>query len=301
MPIPDYQTIMLPLLTLISDGKEHTLQDSIASLGNQFHLMPEDLRKVLPSGRQAVFHNRVGWARTYMKKAGLIESTKRGSFKITNRGKEVLKAKPNSINAKYLEQFKEFQDFKKLGHEKPKTPKPPDKTTAVTPQEALENAYNELNSALADELLQKIKDSDPGFFENTVIELLVQMGYGGSIKDAGQVVGKSGDEGIDGTIKEDKLGLDVIYIQAKRWEGTVSRPEVQKFAGALQGQRAKKGIFITTSGFSDEAERYAQQIESKIVLIDGAKLTELMIEHNIGVSPVVSYNLKRLDSDYFSE
>lgn len=298
--IPDYQSIMLPLLSLLSDGKEHTLQESIIELGKQFHLSDDDLASLLPSGRQAIFDNRIGWARTYMKKAGLIESTKRGCFKITLRGNEVLSRNPSTINVKFLEQFDEFKDFRNIEHKKPGKADSFEKIV-VTPEEALENAFNELNGALASELLQKIKDSPPKFFERTVIGLLVKMGYGGSIKDAGQVVGKSGDEGIDGTIKEDKLGLDIIYIQAKRWEGTVSRPEVQKFAGALQGQRAKKGIFITTSNFSNEAEEYARRIDSKIILIDGNKLTELMIEHDIGVSSIVSYHLKRLDTDYFSE
>ena len=301
MAIPDYQTIMLPLLQFASDGKEHSLRDAIDSLATEFKLSDDEKKELLPSGQQEVFNNRVGWARTYLKKAGLIETTRRGHFQITSRGKEVLAGKPKRIDVHFLEQFEEFQQFRALRH----TPAT-DTTTEVeelttTPEESLETAYKRLRDTLAVELLQQLKLSSPSLFEKIVVELLVKMGYGGSRQDAGRAIGKSGDEGIDGIIKEDRLGLDIIYIQAKRWENTVGRPEVQKFAGALQGQRARKGIMITTSSFTQEAQEYASRIDSKIVLIDGERLSQLMIDNNLGVSPMASYEIKKLDSDYFTE
>jgi restriction system protein len=297
MAIPDYQSIMLPLLTYIADKKEHSLRGVIDGLADQFKLSDEERRKLLPSGQQALFDNRVGWARTYQKKAGLIESTRRGYFRITQRGLEVLKQNPSKINIKFLMQFEEFREFKKPKPAEP--PKPPE--GAETPEEELEAAYQNLRDELASELLQQIKDGTPSLFEKIVVELLVKMGYGGSRKDAGQAMGGGGDEGIDGIIKEDRLGLDIIYIQAKKWENNVSRPEIQKFAGALQGKRAKKGIFVTTSAFSQGAIDYVSNIDSKIVLIDGESLAQLMIEHNIGVNPVAMYDVKKIDSDYFTE
>ncbi len=300
MPIPDYQTIMLPLLKSCGDGKEHSLRETTDSLAIEFKLSASEREEKLPSGQQAVFGNRVGWARTYMKKAGLLETTRHAYFRITPRGLEVLKSNPTRIDGDFLNQFEEFRSFKKLRHEKSE---PEDEAIPAlsTPEEALENAYEDLRSNLASEILQRLKASPPGMFEKTVVELIVRMGYGGSLRDAGQAIGKSGDEGIDGIIKEDRLGLDVIYIQAKRWENTVGRPEIQKFAGALQGQRAKKGIFITTSDFSKEALEYAARIDNKIILIDGAQLAQLMIDYNIGVTPVTTYEIKRIDSDYFVE
>ncbi len=298
--IPDYQTIMLPLLKLCGNGKEHSLREVTEKLAAEFELNATEREQKLPSGQQAVFGNRVGWARTYIKKAGLLDTTRRAFFKITTRGQEVLDAKPARIDAKYLNQYAEFKAFKALRHEKTETENdaPPE---LKTPEEALENAYEDLRSNLASEILQRLKVSQPSRFEKTVVELIVRMGYGGSLRDAGQAIGRSGDEGIDGIIKEDRLGLDVIYVQAKRWEGTVSRPEIQKFAGALQGQRAKKGIFITTSDFTKEAVEYAARIDNKIILIDGEQLAQLMIDYNIGVTPDKSYEIKRVDSDYFEE
>ncbi len=205
------------------------------------------------------------------------------------------------INVTFLDQFKEFQEFRVFKREKTILKEKEESETETTPEEALENAYQNLRSDLAINLLQQIKDSPPSLFEKIVIELLVRMGYGGSRRDASKAIGKSGDEGIDGIIKEDRLGLDIIYIQAKRWENTVGRPEIQKFAGALQGQRARKGIFITTSNFSREAYEYASRIDTKIVLIDGDQLTQYMIDNNIAVTPISSYEFKRIDSDYFNE
>ena len=303
MAIPDYQDIMLPLPQFLGDQQEHSLREAYDSLGDHFELSQEERKELLPSGQQEVFHNRVGWARTYLRKAGLIVSTRRGCFHITPRGLATLSEGVQNIDNQYLSQFQEFRDFRSIKREK-KTDNETQTEPApveVTPEEALEGAYQSLRDELAHEIIQQLKSSSPGLFEKIVIELLVKMGYGGSRRDAGQAIGKSGDEGIDGIIKEDRLGLDIIYIQAKKWENTVGRPEIQKFAGALQGQRARKGIFITTSNFSNEAHEYALRIDSKIVLIDGDVLSQLMIDHNLGFSPAATYEIKRIDSDYFTE
>ena len=300
MAIPDYQATMLPLLRFAGDGAEHSLREAIEALAGEFKLSDEERRELLPSGQQEIFDNRVGWARTYMKKAGLLRTTRRGFFEITERGNEALKKKPGRIDGKFLEQYQEFREFKSLRRQPAANGEQEELVLTRTPEEALERAYQNLRSDLAADLITQIKQSPPSLFERLVVELLVKMGYGGSRKDAGKAIGKSGDEGIDGIIKEDRLGLDIIYIQAKRWENTVGRPEIQKFAGALQGQRARKGIFITTSDFSSEAHDYASRIESKIILIDGEQLAQMLIDHNIGVSPVASYEIKRVDSDYFT-
>jgi restriction system protein len=300
MAIPDYQSIMLPLLNFAGDGKEHSLRQTIDALADEFDLTEQERRELLPSGQQATFDNRVGWARTYLKKAGLLQSTRRGYYRITERGAETLEQNPPEITAAFLRRFPEFVEFQK----------PPSRAEDVavrevdelrTPEEEIEGAYQKARQGLAIELLQTIPTCSPAFFERLVIDLLVRMGYGGTRKDAGQAIGRSGDGGIDGIIKEDRLGLDIVYVQAKRWENTVSRPEILKFAGALQGQRASKGVFITTSAFSRAAQEYVSRIGSKIVLIDGDMLAQLMIDYNIGVTPVASYELKRLDSDYFTE
>jgi restriction system protein len=301
MAIPDYQSLMLPLLHFLADKKERSFRETVDVMAKEFHLSEEELRELLPSGKQPIFANRVGWARTYMKKAGLLESTKRGSFRITDRGLKVLSQKPPKINVKYLRQFPEFIEFQAIKHEKNEGEKEVEEEKEKTPEELLETAYQQLNDQLVSDLLKQIKEIPPGLFEKIVVELLVAMGYGGTLRDAGQAIGKSGDEGIDGVIKEDRLGLDAIYLQAKKWENTVGRPEIQKFAGALQGQRAKKGIFITTSNFSKEAYDYTSRIDTKIVLIDGEQLARLMIDHNIGVASISKYEIKKVDSDYFSE
>lgn len=303
MPIPDFQTIMLPLLTFARDGAEHTLRETIDALADEFQLTVEERNTLLPSGQQAVFDNRVGWARTYLKKAGLLESTRRGYYRITNRGQQVLRQNPPRIDIAFLRRFPEFIEFQRttqlssddIRNENEEDSKP------RTPEETIETAYQKLRESLAAELLQLIKERSPSFFERLVIDLLIKMGYGGTRKDAGEALGKTGDGGIDGIIKEDRLGLDIIYIQAKRWDNVVGRPEIQKFAGALQGQRARKGVFITTSTFSQEALDFASRIDSKIVLIDGSTLAQLMIDHNVGVTTVAAYELKRVDSDYFTE
>ncbi len=301
MPIPDYQAIMLPLLHFVADEKEHSLREVIESLADHFRLTDEERKELLPSGRQPTFDNRVGWARTYMKKAGLLESTKRGYFRITERGSEIIRSNPTDINAKFLEQFSEFVEFKSFTHGSQPDNSNLKADDSQTPEEDIELAIQKLNQQLASDLLQAIKGCSPIFFEKLVVDLLVKMGYGGTRKDAGRTVGRTGDGGIDGIINEDRLGLDIIYIQAKRWENPVGRPEIQKFAGALQGMRARKGIFITTSTFTNEARDYVSRIDSKIILMGGEALAQLMIEHNVGVGSFASYEVKKIDSDYFND
>lgn len=303
MAIPNYQTLMLPVLKLATDGEEHKFSQAVEELADEFNLSTEERNELLPSGSQAVFNNRVGWARSYLKQAGLLASPKRGFFTITQKGKELLATNTEKIDISVLEQHPEFIEFKNRKKDKSENEAQVEISTeeesTLTPEDALASAYKQLRSALESEVLSSVKEASPSFFERLVVDLLVKMGYGGSRQDAGKALGKSGDGGIDGIINEDRLGLDVIYIQAKRWEGSVGRPEIQKFAGALQGQRARKGVFITTSFFTKEAIEYAELIESKIILIDGEHLSRLMAEHNVGVSTVGQYEVKKLDSDYF--
>lgn len=304
MPIPDYQTLMLPVLRLASDQQEHKFSDTVQSLATEFSLTDEEKNELLPSGSQAVFNNRVGWARSYLKQAGLLAAPKRGYFKITEQGIRLLAEKPKNINVSLLERYPEFQKFRNRKKDQSKTNDAivsVEMVVSETPEDALASAYRSLRKNLEDEILSSVKESSPSFFERLVVDLLVKMGYGGNRQDAGRALGKSGDGGIDGIINEDRLGLDVIYIQAKRWDGPVGRPEIQKFAGALQGQRARKGVFITTSNFTKEALEYVSMIESKIILIDGERLASLMAEHNVGVSVVGQYEVKKIDSDYFDE
>ncbi len=301
MAIPDFQTLMLPVLRLASDGAEHKFSQAVETLADEFQLTADEKNELLPSGTQAVFNNRVGWARSYLKQAGLLASPRRGYFTITQAGRDLLATEPPKINLALLEQYPEFVEFRtrKRADNQTSEPAEPEQPSDDTPEDALAAAYTKLRKALEAEILAAVKDASPSFFERLVVDLLVKMGYGGNRQDAGKALGKSGDGGIDGIINEDRLGLDVIYIQAKRWEGTVGRPEIQKFAGALQGQRARNGVFITTSGFSREAREYAAMIESKLILIDGDYLARLMAEHGVGVSTVGLYPVKRLDSDYF--
>ena len=302
MTIPDYQSIMLPVLQFIADGKEHTLREIINGLADVFKLDDEECKELLPSGKQPVFDNRVGWATTYLKKAGVVETPKRALYRITDRGRELLERKTERIDIKALEQFQEFKEFRARKEKPPEGVTPPKPPVDVNPEELFESAYKELQETLTAELLDTIKNCSPEFFERLVIDVLIKMGYGGSRREAGAALGRSGDEGIDGIIKEDKLGLDIIYIQAKRWDSTtVGRPEVQKFAGALLGQAAKKGIFITTSRFSHGADEYVKGLDAKIILIDGERLAELMVEYNVGVDPVAAYEIKKIDTDYFIE
>ncbi|HEU5228839.1 MAG TPA: restriction endonuclease [Ktedonobacteraceae bacterium] len=305
MAVPDFQSLMLPLLKIAGDQNEHSLSEATEILAQQFNLNDQDRKELLPSGKQRKFDNRVHWARTYMVKANLIVPTGRSKFRITEQGSGVLKEHPPLINIKYLEQFPEFLEFKNKSNKingDTEAPQEIIEKTSQTPQEILDTSYQNLRQNLAQEILERIKNSPPKFFENLVVDLLIAMGYGGSRKDAGQAIGQVGDGGIDGIIKEDKLGLDAIYLQAKRWEGTVTRPVVQGFAGALIGRKARKGVLITTSNFSQQAIEYASGIDNlKIILIDGEQLAQLMIDHDVGVTEESRYVVKKMDLDYFSD
>lgn len=298
MTIPDFQTLMLPVLETVGDKKEHLFRDIVEVLAVKFSLTQDERKILLPSGRYPTFDNRVGWAKTYLKKAGLVEQTKRSYVSITQRGLDVLASKPSIINMKFLEKFPEYISFRDDISE-PQQQENDTNRVDITPEESLEEAYVKVTGGLASELLDNIKRCSPAFFERLVVELLLAMGYGGSRAEAGRAIGQSGDGGIDGIIDEDKLGLDSIYIQAKRWEGTVGRPEIQKFVGALQGNRAHKGVFITTSDFTKEAKDYVKNISNKVVLINGLTLAKLMIENDVGVSVAATYEVKKIDSDYF--
>jgi restriction system protein len=306
MPIPDYQSVMLPLLRFAGDGAEHKFRDAVEALALEYQLTPDERSEMLPSGTAPLFDNRVGWARTYLKQAGLLESPKRGVLRITERGKATLSKSPKRIDVKFLDQFAEFREFRTKRSDtatvvavETNAPAAQPTPEAETPEDRLAAAYRRIRQDLESELLDQVKGSSPAFFERLVVDLLVAMGYGGSRRDAGRALGKSGDGGIDGIIKEDKLGLDVIYLQAKKWEGTVGRPEIQKFAGALQGHRAAKGVFITTSSYTRDALEYVNMINTKIILIGGQELAALMIDHNVGVTRVGMYELKKVDADYF--
>lgn len=304
MTIPDYQSIMYPLLRLAGDNNKHHIHEATEQLADEFVLSVEEKSELLPSGTQSTFYNRVGWARTYLLKAGLLTSPERGFFQITERGRDSLKTGINRIDNTYLQQFPEFIEFRRRRSRTTLTNRNHDLVEeSLTPEEEIENVYQRIRNDLADDLLEYILKSPPGFFEKLVIDLLVSMGYGGTHKEAARAVGHAGDEGIDGIIDEDRLGLDSIYIQAKRWQPRtpVGRPLIQEFVGALQGRRAKRGIYITTSYFTNEAKEYAKNIDTKIVLIDGDRLTDLMIDFGVGVSTRIRYDIKEVDTDYFSE
>ena len=292
---------MLPLLKVAANGQPHSLAEAREVLASEFKLTQAERDELLPSGNQSKSSNRVAWAKSYLQQAGLFLSPKRGHFQLTDRGTGVLKNPPSRIDIKFLEQYPEFVEFrtpKQGGTEHVPTPAPGD---TETPEEAFEAAHQKMTASLASEVLTRVKTASPEFFERLVVELLLKMGYGGSRADAGQAVGKSGDEGIDGIISEDRLGLDIVYLQAKKWDATVGRPEIQKFVGALHGKRARKGVFITTGSFSADAVAYVEHIDPKVVLIDGKRLAQLMIDFEVGVSTTRTYSVKRVDSDYFEE
>lgn len=298
MSVPGFEDITLPLLKATADGEPHRVRDLMTSLVPVFNLSETDLAELLPSGSETRWGNRVQWAAFYMRRAGILEPVARGVIRITERGRDVLARSPQRIDTAFLKQYPEFQEFIKPG---PKVPPPLATPASSTPEEALESSWQVLRDQLSAELLARVQQCPPDFFERLVLDLLVQMGYGGSFAEAAQAVGKTGDGGIDGIIKEDKLGLDAVYVQAKRWTTSVGAPELQAFAGSLQGHHARKGVFITTSTYTNAAQKYVSQIESRIVLIDGKRLVELMIEHGIGVQVARSYDVKRLDADYFEE
>lgn len=303
MAVPTYEQLMLPLLRLAGLGLASDLPTAEGLIADELGLSEEERSTLLPSGQQTALRNRTGWASFYLMKAGLLAKPRRGYFEITELGREVLKAPPVTIDRAYLMGFPEFVRFLSGSPEsscQAPAASAPDSPSS-TPDEVLQGAYQQLRTELASQLLERLSLASPGFFEQAVVELLVAMGYGGSRRDAGERIGKSGDGGIDGIIKEDRLGLDTIYVQAKRWQGTVGRPEIQKFVGALHGQRARKGVFMTTSGFSQEAYEYVSHIDVKVVLLDGIQIANLMIDAGVGVTPVANYVIKRLDSDYFDE
>jgi len=297
MAVPDFQSFFKPLLDLAADGKEHSMQEAREVIAKTMALPAEDLKELLPSGTQTKFDNRVAWAKSYFVQAKVLESPRRGYFRITKRGIDLHKLGHKRIDVRVLNQYPEFVDFHKTRAPKEEEPE----SAAETPEETLQKSYESIRSDLVGQILERIVDNSPQFFERLVVDLMVAMGYGGSRADAGKSVGGTGDEGIDGVIKEDRLGLDLVYLQAKRYSGTVGRPEVQKFVGALHGKRARKGVFITTGKFSEDATKYVETIDPKVILIDGRTLAELMIDHDLGTTTTASYKIKRIDSDYFAE
>lgn len=303
MSIPDFQTFMRPLLASIQDGVEHDLKEVKKVLVKKFSVTDEELQIKIPSQRAFLFDNRLGWANTYLKKAGLIGSQRRGFLQITEQGKVFLSKHPDQIKVsdlKNIEEFKSFHKAKETTHAQ-ESEEITIEDTSKSPEEIIDSAYDLIFNGLVVELLSTIKSCSAQFFEKLVVDLLITMGYGGSRKEAGTAIGKSGDGGIDGIINEDKLGLDSIYIQAKRWENTVPIKEIRDFAGSLLSKKARKGVFITTSDFPKSAYEYVKSIEPKIILIDGDKLAGLMIEHNVGITVKDSYVIKGIDNDYFEE
>jgi restriction system protein len=297
--IPKFQEITLPMLKLAADGQVWSLADAREELAKHFQLTEEEIEELLPSGRQARFANRVAWAKVYLERGGLLSSPKRAHFQISDRGREVLQSPPEEISIKFLSQYPEFQEFRSRSSKN--SDDESDDTESDTPEETLEAAYLTIRKNLASEVLERVKACTPRFFEHLVVDLLLNMGYGRAGGGSGERVGQSGDEGIDGIISEDRLGLEMVYLQAKRWEGTVGRPEIQKFVGALHGKRARKGVFITTGSFSADAAAYVQTIDPKIALVDGKQLAEYMIDFGLGVSLVRAYEVRRIDTDYFEE
>lgn len=303
MAVPGFQEFMYPFLEILSDENEHSLQEIYTILATRYNLNEEDLTELIPSGKETKFKNRISWVRTYLKKAGLIEAVGRGVFKINTSGLNVINNQNiTKINTKFLTQFETFNRFQNsqiiegqsLNSEE-------NEGEDETPLELVENNYKLIINKLKEELLDKTLACSPRFFENLIIKLLISMGYGGSIEEAGKAIGRSGDGGIDGIIKEDYLGLDMIYLQAKRWNTNqaVTVSEIRGFAGSLDGVRAKKGVFITTSRFTREARDFVSQVEKRIILIDGNELTDLMIKFNVGVSLEHTYAIKKVDEDFF--
>lgn len=302
MAVPDFQSWLLPLLKRLADGEVHRMVDLYEQLAGDLGLSDADKQERLPSGSQQTYMNRIAWARTYLKKAELLVSPGRSLVQITPAGRDVLGQGLSKLMVADLKrlspEFLRFHAPRQDASIGVPTVRLQDREEE-TPQESLERLHQQLRDELVVELLDRVKQVPPAFFEKLVVDLLVSMGYGGSRKGAGKIIGKSGDGGIDGVINEDRLGLDVVYIQAKRWEGSVGRPVVQAFAGSLEGVRANKGVMITTSAFTTDAQSYVQQIGKKIVLIDGMQLADYMIQYGVGVSVEARYEIKRIDSDYF--
>ncbi len=301
------------MLTQLQDGHPRAISDVRSALAMEFELTDEDLAEELPSGRAKTFHNRVGWATTHLYRTGLLTRPRRSVYAITERGQQILASNPERVDLRVLAQFPELAAFRSSqqstdGEDQPQplsTEMSPVGETAsahdTIPQERIAIAARELRAALIVELLDSINDQNPTFFEGLVLDVLQAIGYGGSREDAADRLGQSGDEGVDGVIREDRLGLDQIYVQAKKWADPVGRPEIQKFFGALHGQRATKGIFITTSSFTRGARDYANGVTPRVILVDGRELAELMIDYRVGVTPTATYTLTRIDSDYFDD
>lgn len=306
MPIPDYQALMLPVLTLAAEGETRVpeVEDRLADL---FGLSPEERDQLLPSGRQKVLHNRIHWAKFYLTKAGLIDVPRRGRFVASEEGRKVLASKPAAITTKMLLEHPKFREFWYANPDAEHAAQAEGEAAPVenqaTPEEQIEAAYASLHSALRAELLSRILQNSPSFFERVIVDLLVAMGYGGSHRNAATQLGRTGDGGVDGVINEDPLGLDRVYVQAKRYApgNTVGRPEVQGFVGSLVGLGAAKGVFVTTSGFSAQAIEFVRHLNQRVILIDGARLAELMIEHNVGTRLHRAIEFKRVDEDFFAE
>jgi restriction system protein len=305
MPVPGYQDFMLPLLKMAADGREHKTSDAMETLGNQMKISAEDRELLLPSGAQTQLTNRISWAVVYLGKSLLLEKTGRGRFKITPRGAEVQGRNPSRINNNFLNEFAEYREFKTKRAEKASStrraaevPSLPE-NSQITPEERLEAAHEELRDALADDVLQRVRGGSPKFFEHLVVRLLVAMGYGGGQVDRAEVTGKSGDEGIDGVIREDRLGLDMVYVQAKKWDNSVGPGAIDQFVGSLMRKKAVKGVFITSGTFTEGALRAAREAAVKVRLIDGDELAELMIDFNVGVAEASKYVVKKLDTDFF--
>lgn len=306
--IPDYQTMMLPVLKIAGDGKEHRISEVVSQLGQDYKLTESELEELLPSGKQTVFGNRVHWAKTYLSQSKLVENTSWGRFTITDRGRSVLAEKPARIDRKFLSRFAEFNTF--VGGQKasaiPMAPHEMEKTAETatkTPDELLRSTIDEMEASLASELLSRILAATPAFFEQLIVDLLLAMGYGGSRKGAGRAIGKSGDGGLDGVIDQDQLGLDRIYIQAKRYnpDNPVSEPDIRGFSGSLGANKASKGVFVTTSYFTKPAIDFAERTPHKIVLIDGNELTRMMIRHNVGIRIAETFHIKKIDEETFSD
>ena len=300
MPVPDYQSIMLPLLKAVADEQIHKFRELIEKLAQEFELTEENRRELLPSGKQPLFDNRVGWANTYLKKGGLLQSEKRGFVQITNLGLQVLNNNPSRVDAAFLRQYDSFNEFVGTnGKDSEESNEQTVESDNQTPKEKFEKAYQQINRLLIGQLTDQLTKVDPYKFEELVLDLLEAIGYGGNRSEAAQVTKKSADGGIDGIINEDRLGLDKIYIQAKRYNNTVPVKEVRDFAGAMLAYNARKGVFITISDFPSSAKDFADKIDRTLILIDGKRLAELMIEYDIGISPKETFVYKEIDSDYF--